>query len=457
MVTTPGGSATLSGGFTYVAFPTVASISPSSGPIVGGTAVTINGTGFVSGNTTVTIGGNSATGIIFGSTTSITVITPAGTTGAQDVVVTTPGGSATLPRGFTYAVPAPAPTLTSISPTSGTTAGGTGVTITGTGFYAGGSSAAVSAVTFGGANATNYTVTSDTSITATTPAGMTGAQDVVVATPGGSATLPGGFTYVAASYVVGGWASAPAVVTGVGSVYVGNIVSVTGVFTQSATLQSLDGNSTVSIAIGTIGKTMGGLPLSTITVTPQSTPPAPPTSSNIVAFAYDFGPNGATFNPPITMIFRYSLASIPAGVPETSMVVAFYDTAAGQWAVLASCIVDPVAHTITVPVSHFTLFTVMASMPKATPTATPTPTTTLIPIATPTPMTTMIPMITQMPTPLPSTPTPPASNAPLASSPPSTTTAGGAAAPLNVGLIVGIIVACLAVLLLILILIRRRK
>ncbi len=83
------------------------------------------------------------------------------------------------------------PSVTSISPSFGPTAGGTSVTIAGTDFASG-------TVTIGGASATNVTVVSATQITATTPAGTAGARDVVFTrTPDGkSGTLTGGFTYV---------------------------------------------------------------------------------------------------------------------------------------------------------------------------------------------------------------------------------------------------------------------
>jgi uncharacterized repeat protein (TIGR02059 family) len=84
------------------------------------------------------------------------------------------------------------PTVTSISPTSGTTAGGTSVTITGTNFISG------ATVTIGGNSCTSVVVVSSTSITCTTPSGTAGSQDVVVATGvSPNATLAGGFTYVA--------------------------------------------------------------------------------------------------------------------------------------------------------------------------------------------------------------------------------------------------------------------
>jgi hypothetical protein len=87
--------------YTFAA-PTVASISPSSGSTAGGTAVTITGTGFQSG-ATVTIGGSAATAVSLVSSTSITATTPAGSAGAQNVVVTnTDGQTGTLSGGFSY-------------------------------------------------------------------------------------------------------------------------------------------------------------------------------------------------------------------------------------------------------------------------------------------------------------------------------------------------------------------
>jgi large repetitive protein len=99
--------------------PTVTSISPTSGPVAGGTSVTITGTGFT-GATAVTIGGQPATGITVTSATKITAITPAGTVGATNVVVTTSYGSSALTNGYTYV----APTI-AFSPAAGALTGAT--------------------------------------------------------------------------------------------------------------------------------------------------------------------------------------------------------------------------------------------------------------------------------------------------------------------------------------------
>ncbi len=98
-----------------------------------------------------------------------------------------------------------APAVSSVSPNSGPTAGGTAVTITGTNFTAG------ATVTFGGTAATNVAV-SGTQITATAPAGSAGAVTVTVTNPGAqSGSLPNGFTYVAPAtaitYVQGNFAT----------------------------------------------------------------------------------------------------------------------------------------------------------------------------------------------------------------------------------------------------------
>lgn len=84
-------------------------------------------------------------------------------------------------------------TLTSVSPSSGSASGGTGITIMGTGL------SNATALTFGGVAATSVNVVNSTTVTAVTPAHAVGAVNVVITTPGGSATLTNGYTYVASA------------------------------------------------------------------------------------------------------------------------------------------------------------------------------------------------------------------------------------------------------------------
>ena len=181
-VTSPGGTSPVTSAdqFTYASPrpqpPTVTAISPTSGPTSGGTKVTITGTNFVTG-ATVKFGSLAATAVTFNSVTSITATSPAESAGTVNVTVTTPGGTSAISTAdqFTYQVPVP--TVTAISPTSGSTAGGTKVTITGTNFVTG------ATVKFGSLTATAVTFNSVTSITATSPAESAGTVNVTVTTP----------------------------------------------------------------------------------------------------------------------------------------------------------------------------------------------------------------------------------------------------------------------------------
>ena len=167
-------------------------LSPTSGSTDGGTSITITGFGFT-GATQVMFDGNAATSFTLDSDTQITAVSPAHAAGVVDVTVVAPQGtSAPNPADkFTY-VAAP-PTATSLTPTSGNTAGGTSVTITGTHFIG------ATAVTFGGVNAASFTVNSSTQITAVTPPYAIAVQDtavnVAVTTAGGTATLTADYTY----------------------------------------------------------------------------------------------------------------------------------------------------------------------------------------------------------------------------------------------------------------------
>ena len=176
-VITPGGTANSASSYTFVAAPTVTSLSPNTGTTSGGTAVTINGIN-LAGVTTVLFGTVAATSFNVVSATQIVAIAPAVTAGNVNVTVTNAGGSAA--GAYTYS--AAAPSITVLSPVSGTTSGGTSVVITGTNFIG------TTAVTFGGVNATSFVVNSATQITALTPPRAPGSATIAVVTPGGTTT-----------------------------------------------------------------------------------------------------------------------------------------------------------------------------------------------------------------------------------------------------------------------------
>ncbi len=230
--------------------PTVTGVSPSTGPGTGGTGVTITGTNFT-GATAVDFGpGNPATTFAVTSATSITATSPPGTIGTVDVTVTAAGGTSATNANDQYVYsPPPAPTVTGVNPSTGPSAGGTSVTITGTNL------SGATAVDFGPGNpATTFAVVSATSITATSPVGAGTVVDVTVTTGGGtSSTSPGDqYTYTGPP---------PPKVSGVSpsTGYNGSSVTITGT--------NLSGATAVNFGPANPATTFAVVSATTITVT----------------------------------------------------------------------------------------------------------------------------------------------------------------------------------------------
>jgi hypothetical protein len=187
-------SATLGPATTYTI-----TLSATTGTISTAMSVTITPNGTVTGTISVAVssGEGFTTPMSFVFTGGATPITHTNTPSTAGTATFTPSQSLGLtdPSPKTYVVTDPTlPTVTNISPPSGSTAGGTSVVITGTTFTS------ATGVTFGGTSA-SFTVNSSTQITATAPAHSAGIVDVVVTIPAGSSTTSSAdqFTYVTPS------------------------------------------------------------------------------------------------------------------------------------------------------------------------------------------------------------------------------------------------------------------
>jgi len=142
-------------------------------------------------------------------------------------------------------------------------------------------------------------------------------------------------------------------------------ISNTGEIQESIEISSIlsSGKVTVNIEAGTIALDNEGNPLTTLTSDASITPPAAPEGSTVY-IACDFGPDGATFDPPIVLVFDYTSADLPENTDEESLVIAFYDSSIGEWVLLDSE-VDTVNHTITASVSHFTTFAILVPLDES--------------------------------------------------------------------------------------------
>lgn len=185
-VTTADGGTSGVGGKDHFVFgkPTVTAVSPAEGPVQGGSRVTITGSGFAvgSGETVFRFSKTPGSSVECASSTSCTVLAPAGRPRAVDVKASVGRASSHKnPPGdlFTYV---PVPDVKTISPKSGPAAGGTLVTITGKAFID------VRSVQFG-TTAVSYEVHSPTDISAVAPPGTSGEVPVSVTTASGAAPV----------------------------------------------------------------------------------------------------------------------------------------------------------------------------------------------------------------------------------------------------------------------------
>lgn len=193
-------TAKLANGFWYFdgasrkSAPTVARVTPGSGPMPGGTMTLVAGTHFVQG-ARVFFGAVEARSVRFVQAITLTAVTNTSTVaGAVDVRVQNPDGQvAILASGFAYLDPStlgPGPVVASVTPSSGPTIDPTDVNLTT-------QNADVGALVFvDGVPASGVVVNSPSSVNATVPPGNAGAVDVTLTNPDGqSGTLVKGFTY----------------------------------------------------------------------------------------------------------------------------------------------------------------------------------------------------------------------------------------------------------------------
>jgi DNA-binding beta-propeller fold protein YncE len=167
--------------YTCLPTTTISALTPSSGVSSGGTSVVITGTD-LSTATSVYFGGTAASSFTIDSDTQITAVTRAQHNGTVNVSVTNANGTSAAVPASQFTFFSPVPIVSSISPASGSTAGGTAVTITGLRF------GGTFRVDFGGV-AVPYTLDSDSQITVITPAW---ASDMAPAAGAASPAGPGG-------------------------------------------------------------------------------------------------------------------------------------------------------------------------------------------------------------------------------------------------------------------------
>jgi len=147
-------------------------------------------------------------------------------------------------------------------------------------------------------------------------------------------------------------------------------VSVTTAGEVEADLEAIsaDGMVRVRIAKGVLALTKDEQRLEEIEVLPMAQPPPLPENGYIIGIAYDFNPDGATFEPPIELEIRYDPSRIPSGIEEQNLLIAYFDEEAAEWIELDS-VVDTMGNTVTAKVGHFTPFAILGYLVPPVPAA----------------------------------------------------------------------------------------
>lgn len=181
-VENPAGTSATTASTTYTYFqpPVLTSLSTSTASAVGGTEVTITGTG-LAGATAVKLGTTAAKDVKVLSPTSIRFVAPARAAGTVDVTVTTPyGTSPVVPAGRLTVVNPPRPVITALSVDKGPANVQTTVIVTGTDFTG------ATQVVIGKVPVKSFQVVSNTQLRVVLPVQPPGTwQNISVTTPGG--------------------------------------------------------------------------------------------------------------------------------------------------------------------------------------------------------------------------------------------------------------------------------
>lgn len=250
----------------------------------------------------------SATGAISGTPSSASPLT------TYTVTVTDANG-ATGTATFQLAV-YDAASVTGITPNSGSTGGGTSVTITGTGFLG------ATAVKFGATNAASFVVNSTTQITAVSPAGSPGAVSLVVTAPGGTGSAT--YTYVNLLGLV----STPSSTTQVGQPYSQTNVASGGTspFTYTITSGALPPGTSLNASTGLVSGTPSGGGNFSYTIKVTDSSPTVQTATQTVSGAITTAAsvttvtssvNPSTVGQPVT--FSATVTASGAGTPTGSV------------------------------------------------------------------------------------------------------------------------------------------
>jgi hypothetical protein len=115
---------------------------------------------------------------------------------------------------------------------------------------------------------------------------------------------------------------------------------------MAGTANSEDGKARLSFSKGIKAQARDGTALKTVSIIPVSDPGPAPVDARTASLAYDFGPDGASFNPGAMLTLFYDPATLPAGLAENKLILVTWDGT--KWAEVAGYSVFPGTRSVSV-------------------------------------------------------------------------------------------------------------
>jgi hypothetical protein len=163
---------------------------------------------------------------------------------------------------------------------------------------------------------------------------------------------------------------------------VSDVVTEEGVFTKEVIIESEAGNGELTIEEDTVGKSEEEEPLTEIWfIEIEKESSAPTVNTATVGAHYETGPDGTTFETPVTVTLHFDPNDFPDRAILGSLTIAVWDEATGGWVKLGNNIIDWTNNTISAPISHFSRYTILTHIAPPPPPEIyfPVPTTPAIP------------------------------------------------------------------------------
>jgi hypothetical protein len=152
------------------------------------------------------------------------------------------------------------------------------------------------------------------------------------------------------------------------------VVTDEGIFTEEVIIKSEAGNGELNLEENTVGKSKEEEPLTEIwfiEIMKESS--APNNDTAIIGAHYEAGPDGTNFNTPVTITLHFDPNDFPDRTILSSMTVAVWDEATGEWVELGGSTIDWVNHTISAPITHFSRYTILTHIDSSPPPPSPGP------------------------------------------------------------------------------------